>query len=179
MMRKLKVWELNRLSPDQFKKAPKLPLIAVLDSIRSLNNTGSLFRTADAFRLQALYLCGITPRPPAPEIHKTALGAEDSVDWQYFEHTTDAVTALKVEGYTVCAIEQTEGSVSLLDFSPTADRKYAFILGNEVQGVEQEVIDMCHQTLEIPQFGCKHSLNVAVTGGIIAWHFFEKMRHSF
>ncbi len=168
-MRKLKLNELGRISVDQFKLYSKTPIIVVLDNVRSLHNVGSIFRTSDAFRLQGVYLCGITSTPPHKEIHKTALGAEDAVEWHYFNETTDAVEKLKKDGYLVLGIEQVEGSISLENFEPNPNSKYAVILGNEVKGVSQKVIDQCDQCLEIPQFGTKHSFNVSVTAGIVLW----------
>lgn len=170
-MRKLKITELNRISAEEFKQAEKLPLIVVLDQVRSLYNVGSVFRSSDAFRVEALYLCGITATPPHAEIHKTALGAEDSVSWTYFKTTQEAVAQLKAEGVEVWAVEQVEGSVMLQDFKPQAGKRYAIILGNEVKGVQQDVVDECDGCIEIPQFGTKHSLNVSVTGGILIWEF--------
>ena len=175
-MRKLKITELNRISAEEFKTAEKLPLIVVLDHVRSLYNVGSVFRSSDAFRVESVYLCGITATPPQVEIHKTALGAEDSVDWVYYERTQDAVEHLKAEGYEVWAVEQVEGSVMLQDFRPDKAKKYAIILGNEVKGVQQEVVDQCDGCIEIPQFGTKHSLNVSVTAGILVWEFARKMK---
>ena len=166
---------MNRLSVDEFKSADKLPLIVILDDVRSMHNVGSVFRTSDAFRLEAVYLCGITSTPPSAEIHKTALGAEDSVDWKYYTDVCEAVRELQSKGYEVYAVEQAEGSTMLQDFIPLNNRKYAVILGNEVKGVHQEVIDMCDGCLEIPQYGTKHSMNVSVTGGIIIWHFQESL----
>lgn len=170
-MRKLKITELNRISLDEFHRAEKLPLVVVLDQVRSLHNVGSVFRTSDAFRLTAIYLCGITATPPQPEIHKTALGAEDAVDWFYYEHTQEAVAALKSDGYEVLAVEQVEGSTMLQHLQLSLAKKYAIVLGNEVKGVQQEVVDMCDGCVEIPQFGTKHSLNVSVTAGILIWEF--------
>lgn len=170
-MRKLKITELNRISLDEFHRAEKLPLVVVLDQVRSLYNVGSVFRTSDAFRLTAIYLCGITATPPQPEIHKTALGAEDAVDWFYYEHTQEAVAALKSDGYEVLAVEQVEGSTMLQHLQLSLAKKYAIVLGNEVKGVQQEVVDMCDGCVEIPQFGTKHSLNVSVTAGILIWEF--------
>jgi len=172
-MRKLKINELNRLSTDEFKQAEKLPLVVVLDNVRSLHNVGSAFRTSDAYLAEAVYLCGITSTPPHAEIHKSALGAEFSVEWKYFEQTLDAVTQLKAEGYTVFAIEQAEGSTMLTDLELDAEKKYAVILGNEVKGVQQEVVDASDGCIELPQFGTKHSLNVSVTAGIVIWEFFR------
>lgn len=168
-MRKLKVTEMGRLTTDEFKAARKKPLVVVLDNVRSLYNVGSVFRTGDAFRIERLCLCGITARPPHIEIHKTALGAEDSVVWQYFESTMDCVSALRNEGYTLLAVEQCEGSTMLQDFNMDAAKRYAVILGNEVKGVQQEVVDACDGCLEIPQYGTKHSMNVSVTAGIVMW----------
>ncbi len=168
-MRKLTVEELNRIDIDTFKQADKLPLIMVLDNIRSLHNVGSVLRTADAFRLEAVYMCGITAVPPSPEIHKTALGAEDAVRWQYFADTLEAVNQLKASGYTVLAVEQVEGSLKLGHFSFEPGKRYALVMGNEVKGVQQAVVDACHQALEIPQYGTKHSMNVSVTAGIVMW----------
>lgn len=175
-MRKLKITELNRISTEEFKTAEKLPLIVVLDHVRSLYNVGSVFRSSDAFRVASVYLCGITATPPQVEIHKTALGAEDSVNWVYYERTQDAVEHLKAEGYEVWAVEQVEGSIMLQDFRPDKEKKYAIILGNEVKGVQQEVVDQCDGCIEIPQFGTKHSLNVSVTAGILVWEFARKMK---
>ena len=200
-MQKTTILEMNRLTVEEFHHAEKTPLIVVLDDVRSLHNVGSVFRTADAFRLEAIYLCGITATPDTvtnadgtvikdcslkavQEIHKTALGAEESVDWRYFKSATDAVESLKNDGYTVMAVEQCHGSTMLQDFVPACPvskqkdgkRGYAVILGNEVKGVHQEVIDLCDGCLEIPQYGTKHSLNVSVTGGIIIWHFVQKLK---
>ncbi|MDH6314126.1 23S rRNA (guanosine2251-2'-O)-methyltransferase [Parabacteroides sp. PFB2-10] len=174
-MRKRKITELNRLTPNEFKESRKIPLIVVLDQVRSLHNVGSVFRTSDAFRVEAIYLCGITATPPHPEIHKTALGAEDTVDWIYFKDTLEAVDRLKTAGYIVCSIEQAEGSVMLDRLTLDKDKKYAVILGNEVKGVQQEVVDNCDQCIEIPQYGTKHSLNVSVTAGIVIWDFFKQL----
>lgn len=170
-MKKLRTIEMNRLSVDEFKQAEKLPLIVVLDDVRSMHNVGSVFRTGDAFRIEAVYLCGITSTPPMAEIHKTALGAEDSVSWKYFPTAMEALQHLKKDGYEIYSVEQAHGSTMLQDFQPNADQKYAVILGNEVKGVHQEVIDASDGCLEIPQFGTKHSMNVSVTAGIIIWHF--------
>ena len=166
---------MNRLSVDEFKQAKKLPLIVVLDDVRSMHNVGSVFRTGDAFRIEAVYLCGITSTPPSAEIHKTALGAEDSVEWKSFNSAVDAVKELKEAGYNIYSVEQAHGSTMLQDFKPAFDKKYAVILGNEVKGVHQEVIDASDGCLEIPQFGTKHSMNVSVTAGIIIWHFAKNM----
>ncbi len=174
-MRKLEIHELNRLDVEEFKKVEKHPVIIVLDNVRSQNNIGSVFRTADAFRIEKVVLTGICSTPPNKEIHKTALGAENSVVWEYYEKCTDAVEALKIAGYTVIAIEQIEGSVSLENFSLKANTKYALVLGNEVKGVDPEVVQACHSAIEIPQEGTKHSLNISVTAGIVMWEFFKKM----
>ena len=170
-MRKLKVTEMNRISTAEFKEAEKLPLIVVLDNVRSLYNVGSVFRTSDAFRLQGICLCGITARPPHIEIHKTALGAEDSVDWQYYEDTIQCVHNLREEGYTILSIEQCEGSTLLPNLQIDKSKRYAVIMGNEVKGVQQEVVDNSDGCIEIPQYGTKHSMNVSVTAGIIIWEF--------
>lgn len=175
-MKKKTVLELDRISQEEFKKKNKIPLIVVLDNVRSLNNVGSVFRTSDAFLVKAVYLCGITATPPHPEIHKTALGAEDSVEWRYFEDTNDAVDKLHVEGYVVYAIEQVENSIILSDLQLNKDSKYAVVLGNEVKGVQQNVVDKCNQSIEIPQFGTKHSLNVSVTAGLVIWDFFKMLK---
>ncbi|HIX74740.1 MAG TPA: RNA methyltransferase [Candidatus Parabacteroides intestinipullorum] len=174
-MRKLKVTEMNRLTTEAFKASRKIPLVVVLDHVRSLNNVGSVFRTSDAFRVEAIYLCGITACPPHAEIHKTALGAEESVDWLYFKDTMEAVEKLKAEGYVVCAIEQAEGSTMLDKLLLDKTKKYAVILGNEVKGVQQNVVDNCDMCVEIPQYGTKHSLNVSVTAGIVIWDFFQRL----
>ncbi len=175
-MRKLKITELNRINVDEFKEAKKLPLIVVLDEIRSLHNIGSVFRTSDAFRIESIYLCGITATPPHPELHKTALGAEFTVDWKYFKNTLDAVDMLKTNGYLVYSIEQAEGSTMLNDLKLDQTKKYAIVMGNEVKGVQQEVIDNSDGCIEIPQYGTKHSLNVSVTTGIVIWDFFNKLK---
>ena len=174
-MKKLRTIEMERLTVDEFKQADKLPLIVVLDDVRSMHNVGSVFRTGDAFRIEAVYLCGITSTPPMAEIHKTALGAEDSVTWKYFDTALQAVEALKADGYEVYSVEQAHGSTMLQNFTPINNNKYAVVLGNEVKGVHQEVIDASDGCLEIPQFGTKHSMNVSVTGGIIIWHFAKNM----
>ena len=174
-MKKLRTIEMDRLTVDEFKQADKLPLIVVLDDVRSMHNVGSVFRTGDAFRIEAVYLCGITSTPPMAEIHKTALGAEDSVTWKYFDTALQAVEALKADGYEVYSVEQAHGSTMLQNFTPINNNKYAVVLGNEVKGVHQEVIDASDGCLEIPQFGTKHSMNVSVTGGIIIWHFAKNM----
>ena len=175
-MRKLRVTEMNRLTVDEFKAADKLPLIVVLDDVRSMYNVGSVLRSCDAFRVEEVLLCGITACPPHPEIHKTALGAEDSVSWRHYESAMEAVAELKSRGVRVMAVEQCEGSTMLNDFTPEEGRRYAVVLGNEVKGVHQEVVDACDGCLEIPQFGTKHSLNVSVTAGIVVWKFCEKVK---
>ncbi|MCD8292710.1 MAG: RNA methyltransferase [Prevotellaceae bacterium] len=175
-MRKLKITELNRISAEAFKQADKLPLTVVLDDVRSLYNVGSVFRVSDAFRVERIYLCGITAVPPHPEIHKTALGAEFSMDWVYKERAIDAVDELKAAGYTVYSVEQVEHSVMLHELSVDKQKKYAIVMGNEVKGVRQEVVDRSDGCIEIPQFGTKHSLNVSVATGIVIWEFFNKLR---
>ena len=176
LMRKLKITELNRLTAEEYKTSDKTSLIVVLDNVRSLNNVGSVFRTADAFRMEAVYLCGITGTPPNAEIHKTALGAEETVEWRYFKETVDAVDELKRAGYVICAVEQAEGSVSLESLQVEKNEKYAVIVGHEVKGVKQEVVDKSDICIEIPQFGTKHSLNVSVAAGIVLWDFFKKLK---
>ena len=162
--------ELGRDSVGEFREKEKFPIAVVLDNIRSLNNIGSIFRSSDAFAAERICLCGITAVPPSAEIHKTALGAEDSVSWSYYENTLDALDELRRQGWTLCALEQTRESVSLEKFRPEPGKKYAVVLGHEVYGVDQAVVDACDVTLEIPQFGTKHSLNVAVTAGVVLWH---------
>ncbi len=165
---------MQRLSVDEFHEAAKLPLIVVLDDVRSLHNVGSVFRSGDAFRVEAVYLCGITATPPHPEIHKTALGGEDSVAWRYFPTATEAVESLHNDGFFVYSIEQVEGSTKLQNLQLDTDKRYAVVLGNEVKGVHQEVVDMSDGCLEIPQFGTKHSLNVSVTAGMVIWEVAKK-----
>jgi len=177
-MRKLKITELNRLSVEAYKASSKTPLVIVLDHVRSLNNVGSVFRTADAFRVEAVYLCGITATPPHAEIHKTALGAEDIVSWRYFTKASEAISDLKLQGYKICALEQAEGSIPLEKLSLDVNQKYAVVIGHEVKGVQQEVIDACDFCVEIPQYGTKHSLNVAVAAGIVLWDFFKGLNLS-
>ncbi|WP_040310263.1 RNA methyltransferase [Bacteroides sp.] len=174
-MRKLKITELNRLSTSEFKEIDKVPFIVILDNIRSMYNVGSVFRTADAFRLEKIYLCGITSVPPHAEIHKTALGAEESVDWEYIEDTVHIVDRLKEEGYTVFSIEQAEGSTMLNELELQKNQKIAIVMGNEVKGVQQEVINHSNGCIEIPQYGTKHSMNVSVTTGIVIWDLFNKI----
>jgi tRNA G18 (ribose-2'-O)-methylase SpoU len=174
-MRKLKITELNRIGVEEFKKVDKLPLVVVLDNIRSLYNVGSVFRTSDAFRISCVYLCGITAVPPSAEIHKTALGAELSVQWEYYKKTIDAIDELKAKGYIIYSVEQVENSIKFDTFVPDPTKKYAVVLGNEVKGVQQEVIDHSDGCLELPQYGTKHSLNISVTAGIVIWEMFVRM----
>ena len=174
-MRKLKNEELKRKTVVGFKEATKTPLILILDNVRSLNNIGSVFRSADAFLVEKIYLCGITAIPPHRDIHKTALGATDNVSWEYVENTLEVVKKLKEEGASVWAIEQTENATLLNSFKPKSKTKHAFVLGNEVRGVSQEVVSACGQALEIPQYGTKHSLNISVATGIIVWDYFTKI----
>lgn len=174
--RKLENKELNRRSVDEFKESSKTPIIVVLDNIRSLNNIGSVFRTSDALLIEKIILCGITGTPPNKEIHKTALGAENSVEWEYFESNVEAVKSLKDRGYKVISLEQTVNSIDLMEYKPTLNGKYALVFGNELRGVEQEVIDMSDECIEIPQFGTKHSFNIAVSAGIVLWDFFSKIK---
>ena len=174
-MHKLTVEEMGRLEVSEFKAARKLPVVMVLDNIRSLHNVGSVFRTADAFRLQGVCLCGITGCPPQQEIHKTALGAEDSVDWQYYSTTEEALVKLRAEGYTIYSIEQVEGSLKMDTLVLPPDSRYALVMGNEVKGVQQQVVDASDACIEIPQFGTKHSLNVSVTAGIVMWEFARQL----
>ncbi len=174
-MRKVRTIEMQRLTIEEFREADKLPLIVVLDDVRSMYNIGSVFRTCDSFRVEALYLCGICQTPPSTEIHKTALGAEDSVSWKYFKTTLEAVAELKKEGYQILSIEQVEHSTKLQTFIPQKGQRYAVILGNEVKGVHQEVVDISDGCLEIPQLGTKHSMNVSVTAGIIIYKFAETL----
>jgi 23S rRNA (guanosine2251-2'-O)-methyltransferase len=175
-MRKLRNIELNRLSVEEYQQAEKTPIIVVLDNIRSCNNIGSVFRTSDAFLIEKIYLCGITATPPNNEIRKTALDAEKSVDWEYFEHTEDVVKKLQNEGCKVFAIEQVESSISLPDFQPEPGEKVAVVFGNEVKGVKQSVVNLCNGSIEIPQYGTKHSFNISVSAGIVLWDIFQKMK---
>lgn len=174
-MRKLKITELNRLTPEAFRSSGKIPLVIVLDHVRSMHNVGSVFRTSDAFRVEAVYLCGVTAVPPHAEIHKTALGAEDTVVWKYYDDTLKAVDSLKAEGYVLCAVEQAENSTMLDKLVLDKSLRYALILGNEVKGVQQIVVDRCDMCIEIPQYGTKHSLNVSVASGIVIWDFFKQL----
>lgn len=176
-MLKKTILDLNRTDIAQFKRKPKTPLVVVLDNIRSLNNIGSLFRTADAFAIKELMLCGITATPPSPEIHKTALGAEDSVDWSYWPETSGAIAELRRRGTAVCCLEQVHRSISLEKFIPEDGKEYAIVLGHEVEGVAQDIVDNCDICLEIPQAGTKHSLNVSVAGALAMWNFFIKLTH--
>ncbi len=174
--RKLKLQELGRISVKEFKQAEKTPIIIVLDNIRSLNNIGSVFRSSDAFRIEKIYLCGITAQPPHRDIHKTALGATESVEWEYTEDTVDLIEQLKANNIITIAIEQAENSLKLNEFYPKPNQKYAIIMGNEVDGVQQKVIDVCDNVLEIPQIGTKHSLNISVCTGVVLWDLFAKMK---
>jgi tRNA G18 (ribose-2'-O)-methylase SpoU len=169
-MRKLLNKELERKSLEQFRKTTKAPFIIVLDNVRSQSNVGSIFRTADAFLTEAIYLCGITSCPPHREIQKTALGATESVSWKYFKTTSEAINELKERGYEIVAVEQVAGSVELQDLKIDEGKKYALIFGHEVNGVDQEVVNMCDMCVEIPQFGTKHSFNIAISVGIVLWH---------
>jgi len=175
-MRKLKNNELGRISIDEFKQTKKTPLIVVLDNIRSLNNVGSVFRTSDAFLIEKIYLCGITATPPNKDIHKTALGATDSVDWEYVENTLTLIQKLKDSKIKILAIEQAENSTMLDDFTPEKNQKYAVVMGNEVKGVQQEVVSAADVCLEIPQLGTKHSLNISVSCGVVLWDLFSKIK---
>lgn len=169
-MKKKTIWDLQRMTVEEFKQADKLPLVVVVDNVRSLNNIGSLFRTCDAFGVAQIALCGISATPPSPEIHKTALGAEDSVDWTYYKDTLEAVERLHEQGYVTLCLEQVQHSVMLQDFKRDPRAKYALVIGNEVAGVDQAVVDACDMCLEIPQRGTKHSLNVSVSAGLAIWH---------
>ena len=174
-MRKLRNIELNRISADEFEAIEKTSIIVILDNIRSCNNIGSVFRTSDALLIEKIYLCGITATPPNAEIRKTALDAEKSVEWEYHKNTEDVVVSLQKEGIKVYAVEQVENSISLLDFSPESVGKMAVVFGNEVKGVEQKVVNICDGSIEIPQFGTKHSFNVSVSAGIVLWDIFKKL----
>lgn len=175
-MKKLILDELNRINVDEFKSAEKTPIIIVLDDIRSLHNIGSVFRTSDAFLIEKIYLCGITATPPNKEIHKTALGATESVDWVYAKNVMDVVNQLKQEQVEIYSVEQVEKSIMLNDFTVATDKKYALVFGNEVKGVQQEVIDASAGVIEIPQLGTKHSLNISVSAGIVVWDLFQKLQ---
>lgn len=175
-MQKLKLDDLNRVSIDEFKEQEKLPVVVVLDNVRSMHNIGSIFRTADGFSIAGVYLCGITAQPPHREIEKTALGATQSVNWQHFNSTTEAIAALRTDGYEIIAIEQAKGSTMLNTYKPAADKKFALIFGNEVNGVADEVMTQIDECIEIPQFGTKHSFNITISAGIVLWDFFAKLR---
>ena len=177
MKRKLKNEELDRLEVSEFKEAKKTPIIIILDNIRSLNNIGSVFRTSDAFLIEKIYLCGITAQPPHNDIRKTALGSTETVDWEYAEHTLDVVEKLKSKNVNICSIEQAENATMLNDFKPEPNKKYAFVFGNEVKGVDQNVVDASNVVIEIPQFGTKHSLNISVSCGVVVWDVFSKMNY--
>jgi len=171
-MKKLRNEELGRLSVDGFKKSVKSQVIVVLDNVRSLNNIGSVFRTSDAFRVEEIILCGITGTPPHREIHKTALGSTDSVKWTYFKTTPEAIQSLKKKNWTVIAIEQIDTSISLANFKPEKEAKYAFVFGNEINGITNEILDYVDVCIEIPQFGTKHSFNISISAGIVLWHYY-------
>ena len=176
-MRKLKNSELGRLNVEDFKKTQKIPLIVILDNIRSLNNIGSVFRTSDAFLIEKIYLCGITAKPPHKDIHKTALGATESVEWEYVEDTLTLVEKMKAEKVKILAIEQADKSIMLQDFTIKPNQKYAVIMGNEVKGVQQKVVSASDNCIEIPQFGTKHSLNISVSVGVVLWDLFKKFKY--
>lgn len=176
-MRKLKNSELGRLNVEAFKKTTKIPLIVILDNIRSLNNIGSVFRTSDAFLIEKIYLCGITAKPPHKDIHKTALGATESVEWEYIENTLTLVEQLQSEKVLIASIEQVESSIMLQDFNIHSNQKYAVVFGNEVKGVQQEVVSASNYCIEIPQFGTKHSLNISVSAGVVLWDLFKKFKY--
>ncbi|MCF6359632.1 MAG: RNA methyltransferase [Cyclobacteriaceae bacterium] len=174
-MRKLKNEELNRLTPEEFKSRVKTPVILILDNIRSMNNVGSAFRTSDAFLVEAIYLTGITAKPPHRDINKTALGATDTVDWEYFSTTQEAVEKAKSDGFIIAAVEQADDSTFLNDFKPKKEAKYAFVFGNEAFGVEDDIVKQADICLEIPQFGSKHSLNISVSIGVVLWDLINKI----
>ena len=175
-MKKKTIWEMGRLTVEEFHRSAKIPVVVVLDNVRSLNNIGAIFRTCDAFAVAAVVPCGISATPPSAEIHKTALGAEESVDWHYYPTTAEAVDALAAEGYTIVCLEQVHGSVALDRFEPSHEARYALVLGNEVDGVDQAIVDRADLCLEIPQSGTKHSLNVSVSAGVSLWHLYSKLR---
>ena len=177
MKRKLKNEELDRLEVSEFKTAEKSPIIIILDNIRSLNNIGSVFRTSDAFLIEKIYLCGITAQPPHNDIRKTALGSTETVDWEYIENTLDIIEELKGENVKICSIEQAENATMLNNFKPQPNNKYAFVFGNEVKGVAQDVVDASDVVIEIPQYGTKHSLNISVSCGVVIWDVFSKMQN--
>ncbi|MDE6239978.1 MAG: RNA methyltransferase [Muribaculaceae bacterium] len=174
-MKKKTIWDMNRPSVEDFRQREKMPLTVVVDNVRSLNNIGSIFRTSDGFAVERIMLCGISATPPSPEIHKTALGAEESVEWSYYPTTAEAINELKSHNVAICCLEQVIDSVALQDFQPdfSLGKRYAFVVGNEVDGVDPAVVDSCDVCIEIPQLGTKHSLNVAVSAGIAMWHFFQ------
>ncbi|MAU71847.1 MAG: RNA methyltransferase [Pseudozobellia sp.] len=174
-MRKLRNEELERLDVESFKRAQKVPMALILDNIRSLNNIGSVFRTADAFLIEKIYLCGITATPPHKDIRKTALGATESVEWHYVKDTVELIDTLNKDGYVTLAIEQAEGAQFLNEFNVQADHKYALVFGNEVKGVAQPVVNSCQGVIEIPQYGTKHSLNISVSAGVVVWDFWSKL----
>lgn len=178
-MRKLKNEELNRISSDEFRQKEKTHLVLVLDNVRSMNNVGSIFRTADAFLLEGIYLCGITAQPPHREIEKTALGATSTVVWKYFKNTTEAIQELKQNDFIVIAVEQTDSSIPLLKFSPSPKKKYALIFGHEMNGISEEAIQLSDLALEVPQYGTKHSLNIAVCAGIVVWDIYSKLNNNY
>jgi len=175
-MRKLKNYELGRKTVEEFKQTSKIPFTVILDNIRSMNNIGSVFRTSDAFLIEKIILCGITAQPPHNDIRKTALGATESVDWEYFEKTEDVVSFLKNENYLIISVEQAENAIMLQKFHVDKNKKYALIFGNEVKGVEQKIVNMSDYCIEIPQEGTKHSLNISVSAGIVLWDFYKKIR---
>jgi len=177
-MRKLKLAELNRSGLEEYRIKNKFPIAVVLDNIRSAMNVGSFFRTADGFSLEKIYLCGISAKPPHKEINKTAIGADLSVEWEYIENVKNCITELKSKNYKIAGIEQTDKSIMLNDFIPTEKTKYALVFGNEVDGISDSILELLDFALEIPQFGTKHSFNVAVTGGIVSWDFINKMRQN-
>ena len=176
-MRKLKNEELNRISKEEFKVQQKMPLIVVLDNVRSMNNVGSVFRTTDAFLLDAIYLCGITACPPHREIEKTALGATSTVAWKHFKNVTEAISALRQQNYVIVSVEQTDNSISLNKFFPSPGKKYALLFGHEMNGISEEAIQMSDLALEVPQYGTKHSLNIAVCAGIVIWDIYSKIKN--
>lgn len=175
MVQKLKLEELGRIDVDTFKKSNKTPLVVVLDNVRSMHNVGAIFRTADAFLVEKIVLCGITPQPPHREIHKAALGATESVDWGYYQFVTEALQDLKLEGFSIVGVEQTTESEMITDFKFDNSQKYALVLGNEVDGISDDALPLCDSFLEIPQIGTKHSLNVSVCGGVVMWEFFKNI----
>lgn len=175
-MRKITNQELNRPTVDEFAAMGRIPVVVVLDNVRSAQNVGAFFRTADAFAVERIALCGITPTPPSRDIHKTALGAELTVKWSYHQNTVDCIAQLKAQGYEILAVEQVEGSVMLDNLEVAQDCRYALVFGNEVAGVEQQVVDMCDGAIEIPQAGTKHSINVSVAGGVVVWPFFAALK---